>query len=210
MNRENLASRILTLISGGLGIIAGLCFLVSGLQAVLQGGITVDEVVSACGSLAFGVAFFIGGTVLLFSFFRKKYTLFPYILPIIVLAGEAIIWLIHFILLNVAGADGLGSARNTLIFLVVFGFAGIFFLVFSLMQKESKLKTVLLLIGIAISFAALLRGFPYYFGADGAGEFFSAQVFIGLFVAELLTMVVRKKEEKPREIPAESETKEEK
>ena len=145
-----------------------------------------------------GVAFFGGGTILLFSFFKKKTTRIPYILPIVVLVGEAIVWLIHFILLNIAGGY-LPTARDSLIFLLVFGFAGVFFLVFSMLQKEGKFKSVLLLIGIALSFATLMRGFPCYFGANGAGQFFGAQVFRGVFVAELLAMILAKKEEKPAE-----------
>jgi hypothetical protein len=197
-NERTLSSRILSLIAGGLGIIAGLCFLVSGLQAILQEGVSIDEVVSAAGALLFGVAFFGGGTILLFSFFKKKTTRIPYILPIVVLAGETLVWLIHFILLNIAGGY-LPSARDNLIFLLVFGFAGVFFLVFSMLQKEGKFKSVLLLIGIALAFATLMRGFPYYFGANGAGQFFGAQVFLGVFVAELLAMILAKKEEKPAE-----------
>ena len=213
-NNSNHATRILYIIAGALAIIAGLAFLVNGLQALLSinGVLSVDEVISASATILMGVVFFVGGTESLFSYFRAKASKFQVYLPIVVLGLQAIVWTIHFILLSVDQAQsGLVTARNNLIFLLVFGFAGIFFSVMSWRQKEGVFKTVLALIGLVIAGVAFLVGFPHFVDtATVVGYIFGVQVFILMFIACLLAVIFRKKEEGQEKLEEQLEEPEEK
>ena len=208
------ATRVLSIIAGALAIIAGLAFLVNGLQALLSvnGPLSVDEIISASATILMGAVFFVGGTESLFSYFRTKESKFQIYLPIVVLGLQAVVWTVHFILLSVDQVEsGLVNARNNLIFLLVFGFAGIFFSVMSWRQKEGVFKTILALIGLVIAGVAFLVGFPHFVDtATVVGYIFGTQVFILMFLACLLTVIFKRKEEQAKQQPEELEEPEEK
>ena len=202
-NNSNQATKVLSIIAGAMAIIAGLAFLVNGLQALLSTtNLSVDEVISAAATIVMGVVFFVGGTESLFAYFRAKPSRFGIYLPIIVLASQAIVWTVHYILLVADGVNpsGLYTARNNLIFLLVFGFAGIFFSVMSWRQKEGVFKTVLSLIGLVIAGVAFLVGSPHFLDSSTVvGDIFGVQVFILMFIACLLEVIFKKKEEQSGE-----------